>query len=374
MEHTSVHCLTRTISFIAQCCLKELLLTALQLLYAHRSFIKNSYFYQVLNTHQFIGDITHWKTDKNLIVWEENETWSFYMKQKVSLVLSGGGARGIAHIGVLEELEEQGYSIGSITGTSMGALVGGIYAMGKLDEFKSWLLTLDKLKVFALVDFTFSSQGLIKGDKVFNRMKKFISDRKIEDLEIPYAAVAVDLLNKKEVVFKKGSILEAIRASIAIPTIFTPVNKENALLVDGGVLNNIPTNHAKRFPKDLLVAVNVNADIPLVRPAVVKKEIKARQSIYWKKISEFQSQLQKSSSSKSKENLGYFDLINKTISLMTEHIAQTTIESHPPDILINISKKSCGTFDFFKAEELVEIGRHSARKILEDYKRKSYIE
>ncbi|HEX3009674.1 MAG TPA: patatin-like phospholipase family protein, partial [Bacteroidales bacterium] len=262
----------------------------------------------------------------------------------------------------------------SITGTSMGALVGGIYAMGKLNEFKSWLLTLDKLKVFALVDFTFSSQGLIKGDKVFNRMKKFISDEKIEDLEIPYAAVAVDLLNKKEVVFKKGSILEAIRASIAIPTIFTPVNKENALLVDGGVLNNIPTNHAKRFPKDLLVAVNVNADIPLVKPAVVKKEIKARQSIYWKKISEFQSQLQKTSSSKNKENLGYFDLINKTISLMTEHIAQTTIESHPPDILINISKKSCGTFDFFKAEELVEIGRHSARKILEDYKRKSNIE
>jgi Predicted esterase of the alpha-beta hydrolase superfamily len=290
------------------------------------------------------------------------------MKQKVSLVLSGGGARGIAHIGVIEELEKLDFKIVSITGTSMGALVGGIYALGHLNEFKKWLYTLDKLKVFKLVDFTFSSQGLVKGDRVFNELKKFISDKKIEDLNIFYAAVAVDLLNKKEVVFKKGSIYEAIRASIAIPTVFTPVNMENTLLVDGGVLNNIPVNHAKRFPGDKLIAVNVNADIPLIKPTLLKKETETIQSIYRKKIKDFQNQLQKHNSSIKNENLGYFNLINKTISLMTDHITQTTIEKYPPDILINISKKSCGTFDFYKAEELVEIGRYSAQKILEVYK------
>lgn len=292
------------------------------------------------------------------------------IKQKVSLVLSGGGARGIAHIGVIEELEKRDFEIVSITGTSMGALVGGIFALGKLEEFKKWLFTLDKLKVFKLVDFTFSSQGLVKGDRVINELKKFISDKKIEDLQIFYAAIAVDLLNKKEVVFTNGSIYEAIRASIAIPTVFTPVNMENTLLVDGGVLNNIPINYAKRFPGDLLIAVNVNADIPLSKPIILKKEIETKQSVYRKKIKDFQNQLLKITPSNKKESLGYFNLINKTISLMTDHITQTTIEKYPPDILIKISKKSCGTFDFYKAEEMVEIGRHSAQKILEVHENK----
>jgi len=290
------------------------------------------------------------------------------MKQKVSLILSGGGARGIAHIGVIEELEKRNFEIVSITGTSMGALVGGIHSLGKLDEFKTWLFTLDKLKIFKLFDFSFSSQGLIKGDKVINELKKFISDKKIEDLNIFYAAVAVDILNKKEVVFTKGSIFEAIRASIAIPTVFTPVNIENTMLVDGGVLNNIPINHAKRCPDDLLIAVNVNADIPPYKPTLLKKKMEPKQSNYKKKVKDFQDHLQLILPVNKKESLGYFNLINKTISLMTGHIAQTIIEKYPPDILINISRKSCGTFDFYKAEELFEIGRYSTQKTLEAQK------
>jgi NTE family protein len=289
------------------------------------------------------------------------------MKQKVSLVLSGGGARGIAHIGVIEELEKQGFEIVSITGTSMGALVGGIYALGKLDEFKKWSYTLDKLEVFKLLDFTFSSHGLVKGDKVINELKKFISDKKIEDLKTFYAAVAVDILNKKEVIFKKGSIYEAIRASISIPTVFTPVNMDNTLLIDGGVLNNIPINHAKRFPGDLLVAVNVNTNIPFNNPILLKK---SKQSIYKEKMKNFQNQLQKITPAHKKENLSYFNLINKTIILMTSYISQMTIEKFPPDILIEVSRDSCGIFDFYKAEEMVEIGRISAQKMFEEYKNK----
>lgn len=287
------------------------------------------------------------------------------MKQKVSLVLSGGGARGIAHIGVIEELEKRDFEIVSITGTSMGALVGGIYAIGKLEEYKTWLYALDKLKVFKLLDFSFTSQGLVKGDRVINELKKFISDKEIEDLKISYAAVAVDILNKKEVVLSKGSIYDAIRASIAIPTVFTPVKMENTLLVDGGVLNNIPINHAKRYPGDLLIAVDVNADIPYDKPISLNKEILAtRQSVYRKKIKDFQDQLQKIAPSDKKEKLGYFNLINKTISTMTNHISRSTIEKYPPDILIQVSRDACGTFDFYKAEEMVEVGRYSAQNVL----------
>jgi NTE family protein len=288
------------------------------------------------------------------------------MKQKVSLVLSGGGARGIAHIGVIEALEKQGYEIHSICGTSMGALVGGIYALGKLEEFKAWLFTLDKIKVFKLVDFSFTSQGLIKGDRVIKTLKEFIPDKNIEALPLLYAAVAVDLLKKEEVVFTKGSIFDAIRASISIPTVFTPVSFGSTLLVDGGILNNIPVNHALRCKGDLLIAVNVNADIAVYKPKLLKKETVAKESVYMKKIKAFQQQLYKSNLEPENHNdkLGYFNLISKTLNLMTEHIAMVNIEKFPPDIMINISRYSCEMFDFYKAEEMVEIGRHAAEGVI----------
>lgn len=289
------------------------------------------------------------------------------MKQKVSLVLSGGGARGIAHIGVIEEIEKQGFEIFSVAGTSMGAMVGGIYALGKMEAFKNWLYTLDKLKVFSLVDFSFSIQGLVKGDKVFNKMKAFISDVNIEELDIFYTAVAADIINKEEVVFTKGSIFEAIRASISIPTILTPVKTENGLLVDGGVINNIPINHAQRTPGDILIVVNVNADVPVDKPTISKKESKIKQSIYQKKIKDFYLHLQKTHPVSKTEKLGYFELMNKTIGLMSYHNTQMILEKYTPDILINISRDSCNTYDFYKAEELVEIGRHAAIKNLKEF-------
>ncbi|MDA3952133.1 MAG: patatin-like phospholipase family protein [Bacteroidales bacterium] len=282
------------------------------------------------------------------------------MKQKVSLVLSGGSARGIAHIGVIEEIERQGYEIVSVSGTSMGSMVGGIYALGKLEEFKNWLYTLDKMRVFNLVDFTFSSQGLVKGDKVFNTMKEFIHDDNIENLKIHFVATATDIINGKEVVFTQGSVFEAIRASIAIPTVFTPVKTEKGLLVDGGVLNNIPINHVKRTSKDLLIVVNVNADVPILKSVIYKKEVEKKQSIYLNKIKEFRDHLYKTSPSNHKEKLSYFNLIDKTISLMINQMAQMSLSTFYPDILINISRETCGNFDFYKAEELVEIGRIEA--------------
>ncbi|PKP33727.1 MAG: hypothetical protein CVU00_10205 [Bacteroidetes bacterium HGW-Bacteroidetes-17] len=292
------------------------------------------------------------------------------MKQKVSLVLSGGGARGIAHIGVIEEIEKQGFEIFSVAGTSMGAMVGGIYALGKMEAYKNWICSLDKFKVFSLIDFSFSIQGLVKGDKVFNKMKEFIPDVNIEDLNIFYTAVAADIINKEEVVFTKGSIFEAIRASISIPTIFTPVKTDDGLLVDGGVINNIPINHAHRTPGDILIVVNVNANIPVDKPAISKKDNEIKRSIYQKKIKDFYRHLHKTHPISKTEKLGYFELMNKTISLMTYHNAQMLLDKYKPDILINISRNSSSTYDFYKAEELVEIGRHAAIKSLKEFYKK----
>ena len=290
------------------------------------------------------------------------------MKQKAAIVLSGGGARGIAHIGVIEELVKKGFEISSVSGTSMGAVVGGVYALGKMEEYKNWLYSLDKIKLFSLVDFSFSTQGLVKGDKLLNTIKTFIPDANIEDLSIPYVAIAADIINKKEVVFTKGSIFDAIRASMAIPTVFTPVKTEDGLLIDGGIINNMPINHVKRTPNDILIAVNVNADIPVDKPVIEKIETVAEQSKYQKKIKDFYNQLHILSPSNGEEKLGYFNLINKALSLMAYQMTQMSLEKYSPDIVVNISRHSCGTFDFYKAEELVEIGRHAAVKSLAAYK------
>lgn len=292
------------------------------------------------------------------------------MKQPISLVLSGGGARGVAHIGVIEELEKQGYEIKSISGTSMGALVGAVYSVGKMEEYKNWIYTLDKLEVFKLIDFTFSSQGLVKGDRVFEKMKEFIPDTNIEDLKINYSAIATDITNKEEVVFTNGSIFEAVRASIAIPTVFTPVKIENSILVDGGVVNPIPINHVKRSKDDILVVVHVNADIPVYKPLISKDEEDKRRTIYLRKIKIFKDELNKTNSKTKSEELGYFDIINETVGILTYQISKTMIEKYPPDILINVSRESCDIFDFYKAEELVEIGRHAAIESLKEYNNK----
>lgn len=289
------------------------------------------------------------------------------MKRPISLVLSGGAARGIAHIGVIEELEKQGFEIKSIAGNSMGAFIAAMYAMDKLQEYKEWVLTLDKVDVFKLIDFTFSSQGLIKGDRVFNKMKTFFPDKNIEDLKIPYVAVAADITNMNEVVFTEGSIYDAVRASVSIPTVFTPFKKGNAMLVDGGVVNPIPLNRVKRIEGDILVASYVNANIPYDKPEITKEDEERKDSVYKQKIIEFKNKLNEILPKNSKEHLNYFTLINKSIGLLTHHLSQMNIDKYKPDILINISRHSGGTFDFFKAEELIETGRLAARKSIEQY-------
>ncbi|WP_319501058.1 patatin-like phospholipase family protein [uncultured Draconibacterium sp.] len=230
------------------------------------------------------------------------------MNKNIALVLSGGGARGMAHIGVIEELEARGYTITSIAGTSMGALVGGIYAAGKLTEFKEWAISLDRHDMFRMVDFSFGGNGLIKGEKVLSKIQEFIPDALIEDLPIPFSATAVDLKHREEVVFTKGSLFSAIRASISIPSVFTPITSENAVLVDGGVMNNLPISNVKRTDGDMLVAVRVNAAIPVPHHFYEKEDRTEKESTYKKWMNEFYDFLHINIRKRKRSNSDFFHL------------------------------------------------------------------
>ncbi len=285
------------------------------------------------------------------------------MKKTVSLALSSGGARGIAHIGVIEELERQGYEIKSIAGTSMGSLVGGIYASGNLKVYRDWMCTLDKKTIFNLVDFTFSSEGLVKGDRIINELKKMVPDVNIEDLPIYFTAIATDIKNREEVIFEKGSLYEAIRASISIPTVFTPSKLDEMVLIDGCILNPLPINRIKGEKTDLLIAVDVNAPSSQ-KPTTPQKSPPKKESSFLP----FKRKKGTLSSSADKgEQLNYYTLLAQSAILMGQQIAALTVKMYPPDILISISSDSCGPFQFYDSEKIIKAGRIATQKALLEF-------
>lgn len=287
------------------------------------------------------------------------------MERTVSLVLSSGGARGVAHIGVIEELERQGFKITSIAGSSMGALVGGVYASGNLPVFRDWMCNIDKIAVFNLIDFVLSTNGLVKGNKIIKELKKIIPDLNIESLPINLTAVATDIKNKKEVLFETGSLYEAIRASISIPTVFKPCIVEGKILIDGGVLNPIPINRIKRSNNDLLIAVDVNSPIIFDNNISVNKLSKKELELNY-----FTFLMNKGFQFLPKitgTQLNYYTLLSQTASLMIQQISALTIEMHKPDILIKIPMNSYGPFHFYKSEEIIKTGELATRKALEEF-------
>lgn len=275
--------------------------------------------------------------------------------KKTALVISSGGARGLAAIGVIEEMERQGYVISSVAGCSIGSLVGGMYASGNLNKFKNWILKLDKKDVFRLMDFTFSSQGILKGKKVFEELNKIIGDVNIEDLRIPFSAVAVDLNNHKEVVFRSGSLLEAIRASSSIPSIVTPIKKENQMLVDGGILNPLPLSIVEKKDNDLLVGIDLNAFEAKKDPSPQNYFVDYDK--YIRAISQYLPLNLEDYTKSSSSNVGsYFDITSRTFQIMQDKIIADSIDLNKPDLVIKIPRNSCSLFDFFKANELIDLG------------------
>lgn len=274
------------------------------------------------------------------------------INKKVSLVLSSGGARGISQIGVIEELERRAYSISSIAGCSIGAMVGGIYASGKLPEFKDWLLSLTKMEVFRLMDFSFNRKGFLKAEKVFEKINPFISQKNIEDLPIHFVAVATDIYNNKEICFTKASLTKAIRASVAIPVFIQARGAGDTILVDGGVMNPLPINRLVRSHDDILIAVNVN---DLSKDNVLFKS-KFKKDIAQKSIP---------------KDIGLFDIMNMSFELTISQLVNCSLRENRPDLLIQIPRSCAGTFEFYNAEKLIEMGRFMAKHYLDEFEKET---
>ena len=285
-------------------------------------------------------------------------------KKTVSLVLGSGGARGLAHIGVINWLNENGYEIQSISGSSMGALIGGIYATGKLQTYTDWVTQLEKVDVLRLLDFSFGEGGLIKGERIINVLRDLIGSYQIEELPLSYTAVALDLDNQKEIWLNKGSLFDAIRASIAIPSIFTPVEFRGKRLVDGGLLNPIPIAPTLKDKTDITIAVNLSAP-PVSHPHTHKpiaRETSDEADTYHEKILKFIDDLQRKVLNEEPEDIGLFDIISNSLDAMQNTIARFKLAAYAPDIIINIPSNSSSFYEFYRAEELIALGRKKAEE------------
>jgi len=288
-------------------------------------------------------------------------------KKTVSLVLGSGGARGYAHIGVIEILEEQGYEIKSISGSSMGALIGGLYAAGKLDAYKEWVLSLDFMDTLKLLDISLSHGGIVNIDTVYKKIEKMIGDTKIEDLPITYMAVASDIENQKKIWFKKGKLIDAIRASIAIPTVFIPVVKKDMILVDGGVLDPLPIASVSSDETDLTIAVNLNANIHnTYKIESLGKNEKVENRLYKKtmQLVDKAKQVIGDDTAKEEPPIDIFYILNKSLDATQSIIIENTIKEHQPDLIIDIPRDACESYEFDKAYEMIEIGKMATRKSL----------
>lgn len=273
------------------------------------------------------------------------------MKKKVQLVLGSGGARGLAHIGVIEQLENDGYEICEVVGCSMGAVVGGLYCAGFLNEYKHWLSTLTRGNVFSLVDFTFNSRGFVRGEKIWTLIAKITGDQQIEKLKIPFTAVATDMMQMEEVHYTSGDLFAALRSTISIPGVFTPVIEKNSVLVDGGVLNPLPINVIKKRKDAIVVAVNINGkNTPHVSEEIKEKNQSWLQR-YWK-----------NNAKNDMPKISFFDLMNTSYDFTQDRLAQLTVEHYQPDLVVEIPRNACGTFDFHKSAQLIELGKQAYNK------------
>lgn len=285
------------------------------------------------------------------------------MSKRIGLVLGSGGARGIAHIGVLDWLDEHGFQVGSISGCSMGALVGGIYAAGQLATFKQWLLALEKSDVIKLLDFSFQSNGVLKGDKVINLLRELVGDYRIENLPIHYTSVATDIDTEREVWFREGPLFDSIRASIAIPGVFTPVEHQGRRLVDGGLLNPLPIAPTFAVDVDLTLAVNLCAPND---PRFDHKELTDNHpqetNSYRQKVVNYIGKLYDDFEKAVSDGLQFYDIFNLSIDTMQGALSRMKLAAYPPDVTLHVPRNICSGYEFYRAEALIDFGYQLAQQ------------
>ena len=276
----------------------------------------------------------------------------------VSLVLGSGGARGLAHIGVIQWLTENGYDIRSISGSSMGALVGGIYATRKLEVYAEWVLALERMHVLRLLDPTIGSPGLFKGERIISVLRQLVGDCSIEDLPISFTAVATDLESGAEIWLRQGNLFDAIRASMATPLVFTPFKQGDRLLVDGAVVNPVPIAPTLDDATDLTIAVDLSGPAE-TRPLPAQSGSLIGDNGYRSRILKFIDAVRPTPKAK-QPSRGMINVAMVSMQAMQDTIATLRMSAYSPDVLIEIPRNACGFFEFWKAEELIALGRERA--------------
>ncbi len=294
----------------------------------------------------------------------------------ISLVLGSGGARGLAHIGVIRVLERHGWKIGTIAGSSMGALIGGFYAAGKLDEYAEWVQDLTEFNVLRYLDIAWGGAGMLKGQMLMDTLQEFVGERLIEDLPIPLTIVATDVLSRKEVWLNRGDLFDAIRASIAVPTIFTPHLIGERPLLDGGILNPVPIAPTLQDPTDAIIAVSLSG-VPRGigggsrRAAVPPTDDEAPRHRYQKKIEAFIDQLQErlglNDDKGDSPGLSLTEAALFSLDAMQASIARCMLAAYPPDLLIEVPINTCGAHEFYRAAEVIEVGERVAARAMQRF-------
>lgn len=254
----------------------------------------------------------------------------------IALVLGSGGARGLAHIGAIEALEERGYTITSIAGCSMGSIIAGMYAAGQLKEAKEWFLRVDKQLILRMIDINLlSGNGLVKGQRIIEELQTIVPDRPMEQLNIPCTIVASDIMSTEEVVFRTGSLFEAVRASISIPLFFEPVHIGKYVLIDGGILNPLPLHVVERTEGDLLVAMDISGKDSI---AIDHK-------------------------------LNFLSILDRMSDMQIQQNTLLSLRITPPDIHAVMRQYAYNTFDFDKAEQIIADGKKIMNEALDRYEK-----
>lgn len=280
--------------------------------------------------------------------------------KKVALVLGSGGARGLAHIGAIEAIEERGYTITSIAGCSMGSIIAGMYAAGQLAEAKKWFLRVDKQLILRMIDINLLSvNSLVKGQRIIKELETVVPDRPIEELNIPCAIVASDMQNTEEVIFRTGSLFEAVRASISIPLFFEPVQMGNRLLIDGGILNPLPLHTIQRTEGDILVAMDISGKDSM-------PEDKA-QSVPFKILETPMAKVQQL------KRINFFSILDRMSDMQIQQNTIMECRLTPPDVHAVMRQYAYNTFDFDKAEEIIAQGHELMTQALIDYEKQASV-
>ena len=283
----------------------------------------------------------------------------------------------MAHIGVIEYLNAHGYEIRAIAGTSMGAVIGGIYAAGELMTYTRWVSALSKADVVRLLDFSFSSSGLVKGDRIIGVLKELIGDRKIEDLPIAFTAVATDVREQKEVWLSQGSLFDALRASMAIPAFFTPFPYHGRFLLDGGLVNPVPIAPTLEVQTDLTVAVMTGARARPELDVAPEPEVRSNHLTgYSRRIAEVIDRLPwrpeeaapaeaVTDEEAGSDEMGLFEVIVRSTETMQNTIARLKMAAYSPDVVVKIPRNACGFLEFYRAQEMIALGRREAERVLD---------